>query len=128
MHNKPEQFFIGDRKGDAPPPRIQPAGKLVKEKTKTRSVAKQKSAGVSQQGTVPDHQEKLTKHRNKTIIVETKEEDKPEPHVQPRREIDYVKEKQKGVPVLPSDFPVQDYSSVGAGEKKQAQAQYTAAR
>ena len=88
-----DQFYIGDKK---PAPHIPPTGKIVKEKTKTK-----KSAGVSQQVTVPDHQEKLTKHGKKTIIVETKEEDKPEPHVQPRREIDYVREKRKGAPPPP---------------------------
>ena len=85
-----EQFYIGDKK---PARRIQPTGKIVKEKTKNK-----KSAGVSQQVTVPDHQEKLTKHGKKPVVVETKEEDKPEPHVQHRRDIDYVREKRKGAP------------------------------
>ena len=85
-NKEPEQFFIGDRKGDAPPPRIQPTGKLVKEKTKTK-----KSAGVSQQVTVPDHTEKFTKHGKKKIVTAAQEESKPEPHVQPTRDIDYAK-------------------------------------
>ncbi len=95
-NKEPEQFFIGDRKGDAPPPRIQPTGKLVKEKTKTK-----KSAGVSQQVTVPDHTEKLTKHGKKKIVTAAQEESKPEPHVEHRRDIDYGREKRKGAPQPP---------------------------
>ena len=95
---EPEQFFIGDRKsGDAPPPRIQPTGKLIKEKTELK-----KSAGVSQQVTVPDHQEKLTKHGLKPVVVATKEEDKPTPHVPKQSDVSYAQgAKQKGAPPPP---------------------------
>ncbi len=56
-----------------------PETSLVKLKDK-----KKPPAGLKQQSTIPNHQEKLTKHGPKTIITKTKEpEPKPTPHVPP---------------------------------------------
>ena len=99
MRNKDaETYYIGDKqiRGDVPPPRI-PMGKLVKEKTKTK-----KSAGVSKQVTVPNHQEKLTKHGRKPIVKPTDEDDKPTPHVPHTKDMDYAKgTKRKDAPPPP---------------------------
>ena len=57
--------------------RKKPETSLVKLKDK-----KKPPAGLKQQSTIKNHQEKLTKHGNKTIITKTKEpEPKPTPHV-----------------------------------------------
>ena len=95
----PEEFYIGDKpiEGDVPPPRIKHTAKIVKEKTKHK-----KSAGVSKQVAVPDHQEKLTKHGKKKIITAADEKDKPTPHVPHAKDIDYVKgTKRKDAPPPP---------------------------
>ena len=63
---------------------------------------KQKAAGVSQQVTVPDHQEKLTKNGKKPIVTAVEREDKPEPHVPATRDVDYAKgTKRKDAPPPP---------------------------
>ena len=56
-----------------------PETSLVKLKDK-----KKPPAGLKQQSTIKNHQEKLTKHGPKTIITKSKDEDpKPTPHVPP---------------------------------------------
>ena len=62
----------------------------------------QKSAGVSKQVTVPEHQEKLTKNGKKKIITAANEKDKPTPHVPHAKDIDYAKGiKRKDAPPPP---------------------------
>ena len=95
-----ERHYIGDDEKKPKPKAKIPTGKFVKNVS--AKMKKQKQAGVSQQVTVPDHQEKLTKHGKKTIVAAVEHEDKPEPHVQPTRDIDYAKgTKRKDAPAPP---------------------------
>jgi hypothetical protein len=96
-----ERHYIGDDddKKHKHKPKI-PTGKFVKNIS--AKLKKEKAAGVSQQVTVPDHQEKLTKHGKKRLVKPTDEDDPPVPHVQPTRDIDYAKgTKRKDAPPPP---------------------------
>jgi len=99
-----ERHYIGDDYDKKPKhkPKI-PTGKFVKNvSAKLAKLKKEKAAGVSQQVTVPDHQEKLTKHGKKRLVKPTDEDDPPVPHVQPTRDIDYAKgTKRKDAPPPP---------------------------
>ena len=93
-----EQHYIGD--DEKPKHQKIPTGKFVKNIS--AKLKKKKQAGVSQQVTVPDHQEKLTKHGKKPIVTAVEHEDKPAPHVQPTRDMDYAKgAKRKDAPPPP---------------------------
>ena len=95
-----ERHYIGDDEKKPKPKTKIPTGKFVKNVS--AKMKKQKAAGVSQQVSVPDHQEKLTKNGKKTIVTAVEHEDKPEPHVQPTRDIDYTKgTKRKDAPPPP---------------------------
>ncbi len=93
-----ERHYIGDDEKKKPKTNI-PTGRFVKNVS--AKMKKQKQAGVSQQVSVPDHQEKLTKHGKKQIVTAVEREDKPEPHVQPTRDMDYAKGKRKDAPPPP---------------------------
>jgi hypothetical protein len=93
-----ERHYIGD--DEKPKHQKIPTGKFVKNIS--AKLKKEKAAGVSQQVTVPDHQEKLTKHGKKKLIKPTDEDDMPVPHVQPTRDVDYAKgTKRKDAPPPP---------------------------
>jgi len=93
-----ERHYIGDDDENKPKAKF-PTGKFVKN---VAAKLKKKQAGVSQQVSVPDHQEKLTKNGKKPIVTAAQEESKPEPHVQPTRDIDYAKgTKRKDAPPPP---------------------------
>ncbi len=94
-----EQYYIGDDDEKKPKANI-PTGKFVKNIS--AKLKKQKAAGVSQQVTVPDHQEKLTKNGKKKIVTAVEHADKPVPHVQPIMDVDYAKgTKRKDAPPPP---------------------------
>jgi len=95
-----EQHYIGDDDEKKPKHQQIPTGKFVKNIS--AKLKKKKQAGVSQQVTVPDHQETLTKHGKKRLIKPTDEDDPPVPHVPPARDIDYAKgTKRKDAPPPP---------------------------
>ncbi len=83
-----ERHYIGDDEKKKPKANI-PTGRFVKNVS--AKMKKQKQAGVSQQVSVPDHQEKLTKNGKKRIVTAVEHEDKPEPHVPATRDVDYAK-------------------------------------
>jgi hypothetical protein len=96
-----ERHYIGDDEDKKPKPKPKiPTGKFIKNIS--AKMKKEKAAGVSQQVTVPDHQEKLTKHGKKRLIKPTDEDDPPVPHVQHTRDVDYAKgTKRKDAPPPP---------------------------
>jgi hypothetical protein len=82
----PGQYYIGD--DDKKKAKPLPTGKFVKNIS--AKLKKETRAGVSQQVAIPDHQEKLTKHGKKKIVTAAEEDDKPVPHVQPTRDVEYA--------------------------------------
>ena len=85
-----EQHYIGDDDEKKKPKAKIPTGRFVKNvSAKLKREKKQKQAGVSQQVTIPDHQEKLTKHGKKPVVTVVEHEDKPVPHVPAAKDLDY---------------------------------------
>ena len=99
--DRAERHYIGDDEDKKPKPKAKiPTGRFVKNVS--AKMKKQKQAGVSQQVSVPDHQEKLTKNGKKKIVTAAQEESKPEPHVPATKDIDYAKgTKRKDAPPPP---------------------------
>jgi len=120
-----ERHYIGDDDEKKPKHQKIPTGRFVKNIS--AKMKKQKAAGVSQQTTVPDHQEKLTKNGKKAIVTAAQVEDKPVPHVQPTRDVDYAKgTKRKDAPPPPKQSILRKKKALDSGPAPKKQRRVSA--
>ena len=107
MGKPAEEYYIGEpppkpSKATPKPSKAPPKPSKAPPKPSKAPLVKLKakpSAGVSAQITVKDHDEKLTKHGKKPVVMTVeKDDEKPTPHVPRASEMEYGGTKRKGAP------------------------------